>query len=58
MTKKRGIESSNGKERRAATDRRSTDRRDPERESGKGVLTTRKGERRQKTRRAKEEKTG
>jgi hypothetical protein len=56
--KKKGIESFNGKERRAVPDRRSSERRDPERDSGKGVLTTRKGERRQKTRRAKEEKTG
>jgi hypothetical protein len=56
--KKPGIESSNGKERRAAPDRRSSDRRDPEHDSGKGVLTTRKGERRQKNRRAKKEKTG
>ena len=55
--KKGGIESFNGKERRAGPDRRSTDRRDPERDSGKGVLTTRKGERRQKNRRAKKEKT-
>jgi hypothetical protein len=56
--KKKGVESSNGKERRAVPDRRATDRRDPKRDSGKGVLTTRKGERRVKIRRAKEEKTG
>jgi len=49
--KKTVIGSSNGKNRRAAADRRSSDRRDSERESGKGVLTTRKGERRQKDRR-------
>jgi hypothetical protein len=56
--KKKGVESSNGKERRAVPDRRATDRRDPKRDSGKGMLTTRKGERRVKIRRAKEEKTG
>jgi hypothetical protein len=39
-------------------DRRTSDRRGPERDSGKGMLTTRKGERRQKTRRAKDEKAG
>jgi hypothetical protein len=45
-----------GKERRSGTDRRKTDRRDPERNTGAGVLTTRSAERRQKDRRKGEPK--
>ncbi|MEK6407251.1 MAG: hypothetical protein AABN34_09835 [Acidobacteriota bacterium] len=57
MEKKR-IDSPNGKQRRSKPDRRSSERRDPERKSGKGTLTTRVGERRQKSRRSKDPKTG
>ena len=41
----------NGKERRTGRDRRQNDRRDPEQQPDSGVLSTRKGERRQAPRR-------
>jgi hypothetical protein len=40
-----------GKERRSGSDRRQTDRRNPERRPDSGVLSTREGERRQTPRR-------
>jgi hypothetical protein len=43
--------SPNEKERRSGEDRRKVERRDPERNSESGALSTRTGERRQKTRR-------
>ncbi|HJQ24105.1 MAG TPA: hypothetical protein VKA60_09345 [Blastocatellia bacterium] len=41
----------NGKERRTGRDRRQSDRRDPQQQPDGGVLSTRKGERRQTPRR-------
>jgi len=46
----------NGKDRRSGVERRKGDRRNPERNSETGVLTTRKRERRQKDRRKNTEK--
>lgn len=56
MTNRR-FESPNGKQRRSSPDRRSGERREPEPESGKGKLTTRVKERRQKPRRATDRKS-
>ena len=54
---KDGINNSNGKERRKGEDRRTGERRDSNRESQEGVLSTRAGDRRQKTRRAADQKS-
>ncbi len=53
---KDGINNSNGKERRKGEDRRTVERRGPNREREEGVLSTRAGERRRKTRRAADRK--
>ncbi|MFY9611693.1 MAG: hypothetical protein WAU45_24155 [Blastocatellia bacterium] len=52
MTKDK-IGSTNGKDRRVRGERRKADRREPERQPKGSVLTTRKTERRKKSRRSK-----
>jgi hypothetical protein len=52
------FDSTNGKQRRSTPDRRSSERREPEPKPGKGILTTRVSERRQKNRRSRDSKPG
>ncbi|HKY05267.1 MAG TPA: hypothetical protein VJQ56_10280 [Blastocatellia bacterium] len=51
------MESTNGKNRRSGVERRKADRRNPDRAPEAGVLTTRTGERRKRTRRAADTRT-
>lgn len=52
------MESTNGKNRRSGAERRKAQRRDSDRTTEAGVLTTRAGERRKKARRAADTKPG